>query len=136
MTVIFYGIANCDQVRKTQAWLRDSHVEARFHDFRRDGLDVATLERWCRHLPWNALLNKRGQSWRAQTDAERASIVDQTSAIERMLANPTLIKRPVIEIGDHLLIGFSAERITEALRSTGQWPESDPPAAPTSPAAE
>ena len=122
MTVTFYGIANCDQIRKTQAWLREARVEARFHDYRRDGLQAATLERWCRHLPWNALINRRGQSWRALSDAERAAIVDQGSAIEAMLANPTLIKRPVIEIGEHLLIGFSAERITEALRSSGAWP--------------
>ena len=117
MTVTFYGISNCDQVRKTQAWLREAGVPARFHDYRRDGIDAAMLERWCRHLPWTSLLNKRGQTWRALTDTERAAIVDQGSAIEQMLAHPTMIRRPVIEIGQHLLIGFSAERLAETLKA-------------------
>ncbi len=135
MTVTFYGIPNCDQIRKTQAWLRDAGVSARFHDYRRDGVDAALLERWCRHLPWASLLNKRGQTWRALSDAERAAIVDQRSAIEQMVAHPSMIRRPVIEVGQHLLIGFSAERLAEALKaqqdeSGAAAPAADEPARP------
>jgi arsenate reductase (glutaredoxin) len=115
MAVIVYGISNCDQVRKTLVWLRENAVEFRFHDFRLDGIDRSMLERWCTHLPWNALLNRRGLTWRTIDEAARAEAVDQTSAIDLMLAHPTLIKRPVVEVADRLLLGFSAERLAAAL---------------------
>lgn len=105
--VVVYGIESCDQVRKARAWLRAQGVAFRFHDFRADGLDAALLARWMGHLPWDALLNRRGTSWR-QLDAQRkASVVDQSSASELMLENPTLVKRPVLEAGDRIVVGFS-----------------------------
>ncbi|MEO6269751.1 MAG: arsenate reductase [Lautropia sp.] len=115
MAVTIYGISNCDQVRKTLAWLRENRVEHRLHDYRQDGIDRSMLERWCTHLPWNSLLNRRGLTWRSLPDAARAQVVDQTSAIELMLAHPTLIKRPVIEFEDRLQLGFSAERLAAAM---------------------
>jgi arsenate reductase len=123
MPVAVYGITQCDQVRKTIAWLNANGVDHRFHDFRRDGLSREFLERWCSHVPWTALLNKRGQTWRAVTEERRRQIVDQSSAIELMLEQPTLVKRPVIEIADDLLLGFSAERLEEALQRHGMAPE-------------
>ena len=110
MTVVVYGISNCDQVRKTLGWLNANAVQHRFHDYRRDGLERARLERWCSHVPWTALLNKRGQTWRAIGDERRRQVVDQASAVELMLEQPTLVKRPVVEIDEDLLIGFSPER--------------------------
>jgi arsenate reductase len=115
MTITVYGITNCDQVRKTLAWLRENGIGHRFHDFRADGLERGMLERWCTHLPWNSLLNRRGATWRSIDEPARAAVVDQTSAIEIMLAHPTLVKRPVVEIEDRLLLGFSAERLAAAL---------------------
>ena len=106
-TVVVYGIDTCDQVRKARAWLRAQGVAFRFHDFRADGLDAALLSRWMGHLPWDALLNRRGLSWRQLDAARKASVVDQSSAAELMLANPTLIKRPVLEAGDRIVVGFS-----------------------------
>ena len=106
-TVVVYGIDTCDQVRKARAWLRAQGVAFRFHDFRADGLDAALLSRWMGHLPWDALLNRRGLSWRQLDAARKASVVDQSSAAELMLANPTLIKRPVLEAGDRSVVGFS-----------------------------
>ena len=97
-TVVVYGIDTCDQVRKARAWLRAQGVAFRFHDFRADGLDAALLSRWMGHLPWDALLLDA---------ARKASVVDQSSAAELMLANPTLIKRPVLEAGDRIVVGFS-----------------------------
>jgi arsenate reductase len=104
---VVYGIENCDQVRKARSWLRAHSIDARFHDFRRDGLTAAMLERWLAHLPWDALLNRRGQAWRKLDPQRRAQVVDKASAVEAMLADPTLVKRPVIEAGDRLLVGFS-----------------------------
>ena len=115
MVVTLYGISNCDQVRKTLGWLRQNGIEYRFHDYRVDGIERGMLERWCSHLPWNSLLNRRGLTWRSLDEPTRAQVVDQTSAIELMMAHPTLIKRPVIEFEDRLLLGFSAERLAATL---------------------
>jgi arsenate reductase len=117
MAVTVYGISNCDQVRKTLGWLRENAIQFRFHDFRVDGIDRAMLERWCTHLPWNALLNRRGLTWRSIDESARAEVVDQTSAIDLMLTHPTVVKRPVVEVADRLLLGFSAERLAAALLS-------------------
>jgi arsenate reductase len=105
--VVVYGIDTCDQVRKARAWLRAQGVAFGFHDFRADGLDAALLARWMGHLPWDALLNRRGLSWRQLDAARRASVVDQSSATELMLSKPTLVKRPVLEAGDRIVVGFS-----------------------------
>ena len=109
MTVatVVYGIETCDQVRKARSWLRAQDVPFRFHDFRADGLSQALLERWMGHLPWDALVNRRSTTWRQIDATRRASVVDQTSAIDLLLANPTLVRRPVLESGDRILIGFS-----------------------------
>ena len=84
--VVVYGIDNCDQVRRARAWLRGEGVAFRFHDFRADGLDATLLARWMGHLPWDALLNKRGLSWRHLDPARRASVVDQASASDWTMA--------------------------------------------------
>jgi Spx/MgsR family transcriptional regulator len=104
---IIYGIDACDQVRKARAWLRARDVRFRYHDFRSDGLQQTLLARWMGHLPWDALLNRRGTTWRQLDPARKASVVDQASACELLLAHPTLVKRPVLEVGDRIVVGFS-----------------------------
>jgi arsenate reductase len=104
---VVYGIDTCDQVRKARAWLRAQGVAHAFHDFRADGLDAALLARWMGHLPWDALLNRRGLTWRQIEPARRAAVVDQSSATELLLEHPTLVKRPVLEAGDRIVVGFS-----------------------------
>jgi arsenate reductase len=108
-TAVLFGIDTCDQVRRARQWLRAQGVEARFHDFRRDGLERAQLERWLSHVPWDALLNRRGLTWRRLDVEQRQRVVDQASAVDAMLAEPTLVKRPVLETGERLLIGFSEQ---------------------------
>jgi arsenate reductase len=88
-----YGIENCDQVRRARQWLRKRGVQVRFHDFRRDGLDRATLERWLSHLPWDALLNRRGLAWR-KLEPRVAPGGRPASAIEALLAEPLLVSAP------------------------------------------
>jgi len=105
--VTVYGIENCDHVRRARHWLRARGIEFRFHDFRRDGLAQDCLQRWLSHVPWDSLLNRRGQTWRRLDAERRRAIVDQASAVEAMLAEPTLIRRPVVEVDERLLIGFS-----------------------------
>ncbi|MEZ5661611.1 MAG: ArsC family reductase [Burkholderiaceae bacterium] len=107
--VTLFGIANCDQVRKARRLLEARGVDYRFHDFRRDGLSEQTLYAWMRHLPWDALLNRRGRTWRELDEGARKAVVDERSARDAMMAEPTLVKRPVLVQGDHVLVGFSME---------------------------
>lgn len=104
---VVYGIETCDQVRKARAWLRARQVPFRFHDFRTQGLDAQMMARWTTRLPWDALLNRRGLAWRQLEAARRATVVDQSSAVELMLAQPMLVKRPVLDAGDRIVVGFS-----------------------------
>jgi arsenate reductase len=117
---VLYGIENCDQVRRARHWLDAAGVRYRFHDFRRDGLTREMLERWLSHVPWDALLNRRGQAWRRLDAERRAQVVDQASAIEALLASPLLVKRPVVEAGARLLIGFSEPVFQSAFAASSE----------------
>lgn len=109
-----YGIPNCDSCKKARKWLEKNSVEHRFHDLRADGLDEAMLVRWGRHAGWQTLLNTRSTTWRGVPLAERQDMNEQR-AMSLMLANPTLIKRPVLDTGDDILVGFSLEQYRKAL---------------------
>ena len=103
--MILYGIKNCDTVKKARRWLEANDVDYNFHDFRADGLDQATIESWLKTVSWEVLLNKRGTTWRKLED-QRKEQLDEAIAVELMLANPTLIKRPVVTANDDCLVGF------------------------------
>lgn len=107
--ITVYGISNCDTVRKARKWLQAQQVEFQFHDFRKDGLNAEQLKSWAEALGWEALLNKRGTTWRKLPDESKAD-VDQDKAIALMLEQPAMIKRPLVAIaeGDYLL-GFSED---------------------------
>ncbi len=100
-----YGISNCDTVKKAQRWLDAQGIEFTFHDFRKDGLDKTQLEQWSRELGWESLVNKRSTTWR-QLEDDVKNTLDAASAVEVMLANPTLIKRPVLDLGESRKLGF------------------------------
>lgn len=114
MIPVLYGIKNCDTVRKTRRWLDERGVEYRFHDFRADGLDPDRLRDWACELGWEALLNRRGTTWR-QLPEEQRSNLDETRALMLMLAQPALIKRPVLDLGSQRLIGFDDKRYARLL---------------------
>jgi Spx/MgsR family transcriptional regulator len=107
---VLYGISNCDQVRKARLWLSEAGVYYQFHDFRLAGLASDRLDVWLQRLPWDALLNRRGTTWRSLDPARRDQVTDARSAAQLMLEDLRLIKRPVLESGNDLLIGFSASR--------------------------
>ena len=92
-----YGITHCDTVKKARAWLAEHEVDYRFHDFKKEGVPEKALDQWLRAPGWEALVNRRGTTWRRLDDATRAGIVDTASARAALLANPSLIKRPVVE---------------------------------------
>jgi len=103
--MVLYGIKNCDTVKKACRWLEANDVAFDFHDFRADGLDQATIESWLQTVSWEVLLNKRGTTWR-KLDDPRKDDIDEAIAIELMLSNPTLIKRPVVTVNNDCMVGF------------------------------
>ncbi|MDA1108120.1 MAG: ArsC family reductase [Proteobacteria bacterium] len=105
MTVL-YGITNCSTVKKARAWLEQRDVEYKFHDFRKDGLDDATLQALMDKLGWEALLNKSGMTWRKLPDKDKTSLTEK-KAKALMLAYPTAIKRPVLVAGRKYHAGFN-----------------------------
>ncbi|MDX8401338.1 MAG: ArsC family reductase [Mariprofundaceae bacterium] len=110
-----YGIANCDTVRKARRWCREQGVHCTFHDFRKDGLDEALLRRWADAVGVKALLNRRGMTWRKLDEASRNRADDEAGALALMLEYPTLIRRPVVEIGERVFVGFDPDAWREAL---------------------
>ena len=103
-----YGIRNCDTVKKARAWLDQRGVEYRFHDYKAAGLQMAKLRHWCDELGWETLLNRSGTTFRKLDPAHRNSL-NEKSAVALMLAQPTLIKRPVLETGGRIVVGFKPE---------------------------
>ena len=105
---VLYGIRNCDSVKKARAWLDQRGVEYRFHDYKAAGLEMAKLRRWCDEVGWETLLNRSGTTFRKLAPAHRDSL-NEKSAVALMLAQPTLIKRPVLETGARIVVGFKPE---------------------------
>ena len=104
--ITVYGIKNCDTVRKALKWLDAEGIEHTFHDFRADGLDEATVQRWVDALGWESVLNKRSTTWKNLTDADKQDL-DGAGAVALMVAHPTLVKRPVFDGENILLQGFT-----------------------------
>lgn len=104
-----YGIPNCDTVKKARAWLAANGVDHVFHDYKKAGVDAAALSGWIDRVGWEPLLNTAGTTFRKLPDADRTGI-DRAKATALMIANPSLIKRPVVVADDAIEIGFSADR--------------------------
>ena len=104
-----YGIPNCNTVKKAVDWLQKHFLPYRFHDYKKEGITKEKLETWCHHFGWENLLNKAGTTWRKLPDDVKATIINQPSAIKLMLEQNSVIKRPVIEAGEKLLIRFNEE---------------------------
>lgn len=114
MTIDLYGIPNCDTVKKARAWLEARGLEYAFHDYKKHGADPARLAQWADKAGWALLLNTRGTTFRQLPEDARAGI-DGAKALDLMAAHPSLIKRPVVEHADKLLVGFDPDRWSKAL---------------------
>lgn len=108
MTIILYGIPNCDTVKKARTWLNNAGIAHDFHDYKKAGIDAATLAAWADEAGWEKLLNKAGTTFRKLDDADKADL-DRDKAIALMVANPSLIKRPVVTGAGALLVGFKSD---------------------------
>jgi arsenate reductase len=115
-SVTIYGIPNCDTMKKARSWLEQHEIAYAFHDYKKDGIARDKIEGWCSDVGWETLLNKAGTTFRKLTDAEKAGL-DQKKAVALMLARPSLIKRPVLEIGKQRpLVGFKPDVYAEAFK--------------------
>ena len=103
-----YGIKNCDTMKKARAWLDGHGVAYAFHDYKTQGIDRAHLEAWCKELGWEVLLNRAGATFRKLPDAEKENLTER-KAIALMLAQPSMIKRPVLDLGGRRVVGFKPE---------------------------
>jgi arsenate reductase (glutaredoxin) len=110
-----YGIKNCDTMKKARAWLDQHGVAYAFHDYKAAGIEPERLERWCKKVGWEALLNRAGTTFRKLPEKDRSHI-DAAKAVALMLAQPSMIKRPVLDLGaGKLLVGFEPDLYAEAL---------------------
>jgi arsenate reductase (glutaredoxin) len=109
MPITIYGIKNCDTMKKARAWLDKHGVEYAFHDYKSAGVDRVQLEQWCKKVGWEVLLNRAGTTFRKLPDKDKNGL-DEKKAIALMLAQPSMIKRPVLDFGrGKLLVGFAPE---------------------------
>ena len=107
--VTIYGIKNCDTMKKARAWLDKRGVAYAFHDYRAAGIEASRLETWSREVGWETLLNRAGTTFRALPEKDKDGLTEK-KAIALMTAQPSMIKRPVLDIGGKLLVGFKPEQ--------------------------
>ena len=108
MTITLYGIPNCDTVKKARGWLDAAGVAYAFHDYKKAGIDAATLRGWAGEVGWEVLLNRAGTTFKKLPDADKAEL-DEAKAITLMVAQPSMIKRPVVTGAGALLVGFKPD---------------------------
>ena len=114
MLPTLYGIPNCDTVKKARVWLDQHGVAFDFHDYKKAGIDRARLEGWVDELGWETVLNRSGTTFRALPEAIKTGI-DAAKAVDLMLAQPSMIKRPILDLGDRRIAGFKPEIYEAAL---------------------
>ena len=108
MAITIYGIKNCDTMKKARAWLDSHDVAYSFHDYKAEGIDKARLQRWAKEVGWETLLNRAGTTFRKLDDAAKEGL-NESRAIALMLEQPSMIKRPVLDLGGKLVVGFKPE---------------------------
>ncbi|MDO8439564.1 MAG: ArsC family reductase [Telluria sp.] len=115
MKKTLYGIPNCDTVKKARTWMAAAGHAFDFHDFKKQGLDRATAAAWLEQLDWDVLVNRKGSTWRKLTDERKAAVTDRASALELVLEQPSVIKRPVLDRGGRFSVGFSEAQFQDLL---------------------
>jgi len=112
--ILLYGIPNCDSCRKARKWLETNNIAYDFHDVRVDGLTQNDVKRWLKRIAWDKILNTRSTTWR-QLSQEARSAANEKSVVNLLVDNPTLIKRPVLEIDDTVTVGYSEQVYSDRL---------------------
>ncbi len=114
MSITLYGIKACDTMKKARSWLDEHGVSYAFHDYKVSAIDAASLQKWCDEHGWDKVLNRAGTTFRKLDEADKQDL-DQAKAIALMLAQPSMIKRPVLDLGERTLLGFKPELYAQAL---------------------
>lgn len=117
MAITIYGIKNCDTMKKARAWLDARSLPYTFHDYKTSGIERAKLAAWCELAGWERVLNRSGTTFRKLNESQRVDL-NKDKAIALMLEQPSMIKRPVLELDRAILVGFSPETYAEALGSS------------------
>jgi arsenate reductase len=108
MNIVLYGIPNCDTVKKARVWLGERGIDYQFHDFKKQGVPADRLDGWIAQLGWEKLLNRQGTTWRKLDPDVQSRVTDASGAKGVMQVQPSVIKRPVMEWGDRVTVGFDA----------------------------
>ena len=117
LSPVLHGIPNCDTVKRARGWLGERGIEHRFHDFKKAGVPAAALARWADAVGWEKLLNRQGTTWRKLDEADKAAVLDAAAALRLMQAQPSVIKRPVVDWADGAVtVGFDAADWAQRLR--------------------
>ncbi|MEE3625330.1 ArsC family reductase [Nitrospirillum sp. BR 11752] len=119
MPVTLYGIKNCDTMKKARDWLAQRGIDYAFHDYKAEGIDTARLEAWCAALGWETVLNRAGTTFRALPEAARQDL-DAAKAVALMQAQPSMIKRPILDLDGTLMAGFKPERYEQVFAAAGR----------------
>ena len=118
MSLVVYGIPNCNTVKKARTWLDEQGQPFAFHDYKKQGVPADRLDAWIKQVGWEVLVNRQGTTWRQLDDATKAGVVDAASARALMLDKASVIKRPVIEqAGQVLVVGFDDKKVAELAQS-------------------
>ena len=116
LKVNVYGLPNCDMTQKALGWLKKNRIDFGFHDYKTAVITKEKLSVWCKRKSWEVLLNKRSTTWRSLLAEEQEKVTGEPAAINLMMKHNSIIKRPVIEFKDHLLVGFSEEEYNKAFK--------------------
>lgn len=111
MNIIIYGIPNCDTIKKTTAWFSKHKIAFEFHNYKKDGIEQTKLTSWCAQVGWEMLLNKKGTTWKKVADEFDGKKITEKTAIRLMLEHNSMIKRPVIETGKQIIVGFDEKAL-------------------------
>ncbi|MBL0181113.1 MAG: Spx/MgsR family RNA polymerase-binding regulatory protein [Chitinophagaceae bacterium] len=114
--VTIYGIPNCDTTKKAMVWLNKNKIPFSFHDYKQQGIGEKKLNEWCTTKGWENIFNKRSTTWRELPEAEQKKITGQSSAVKAMGKHNSIIKRPIIEKGNDLVVGFNKEQYNRNLK--------------------
>ena len=114
-SIKIFGIKSCSTMSKAMKWLDENSIEYYFHDYKKQSIDETTLSQWLKQAPWDSLINKRGTTWRKLSDFDKQDI-DNNKAIQLMIANTSLIKRPVLVIGEKIHLGFKPEQYQQIFK--------------------
>lgn len=118
MSITVFGIPNCDQIKKTLAWFREKNIPTIFRDYKKSPPTAELLRGWLAHLDWSALVNRNGTTWRKLPDAAKKAVASPADAIALMLAQPSIIRRPVVVFGSRVHVGYDPDAFTTLVRSS------------------